>query len=198
MSETITKAMKRPGAVPAALTALGVLVALLAIGFAQGVFSTLSVVAQASIAQDYLGAVWFGQLVNALHRPAAVRGRRVPLPVAGGTDRALPAPGPRRDPLDPGRALLGGARDLDRAVGDAAHRRHHAFATRVPGIDRLGKLGPDAVQACSARSAYRGRTCRSPFWRDSALGMAAAASTRQAGARHARRGLTLPRFSGYC
>ena len=52
MSQTITKAMARPGVVPAFLTALGVFVALLVIGFLQALFSTLSVVATASIAQN--------------------------------------------------------------------------------------------------------------------------------------------------
>ena len=69
MTETVTKAMKRPGAVPAALTGLGVLAALLAINFVQGLFSALGLAATATIDQSYLGAIWFGQLAGSLTGP---------------------------------------------------------------------------------------------------------------------------------
>lgn len=146
MSETITKAMKRPGAVPAALTALGVLIVLLAIGFAQGVFSTLSLVAQASIAQDYLGAIWFGQLVSALTGP---------LPFAVGVFLCLWQVAPIAPSLRLAHvvtrsilaALLGGAVILivqwvAQLIADVT-----AFAPEFRGSIAVGKLGPDAVQA---------------------------------------------------
>jgi len=69
MTETITKAMKRPGVVPAFVAALGVFVALLLIGFVQGVFSTLSAITNASIPQGYLGQIWFGQVLSSLTGP---------------------------------------------------------------------------------------------------------------------------------
>jgi hypothetical protein len=69
MSETITKAITRPGFVPAFLAALGVFVALLVSGFLQAVLSTLSLVTQQSAGQDFVGQLWFTQLVNSLTGP---------------------------------------------------------------------------------------------------------------------------------
>src|SRR5471032_3037296 len=69
MSETITKAMKRPGVVPAFLAGLGVFVGLLLIGFVQALFSTLHVVFLEPSAQNFVGSVWAGQLFNSLTGP---------------------------------------------------------------------------------------------------------------------------------
>jgi hypothetical protein len=69
MSETITKAMARPGIVPAFLAGLGVFVALLVIGFLQALFSTLQVVTAEPAGQDFVGAVWGGQVFNSLTGP---------------------------------------------------------------------------------------------------------------------------------
>ncbi|MEO6116228.1 MAG: hypothetical protein ABIP33_07575 [Pseudolysinimonas sp.] len=69
MSETITKAIKRPGVVPAFLAGLGVFAALLVIGFLQAVFSTLSLVASASAGVDFVGSLWLAQLQSSLAGP---------------------------------------------------------------------------------------------------------------------------------
>ena len=69
MSETITKAMKRPGFVPASLTGIGVLVALLVIGFLQAVFSTLSLITNSAIDGGFVGQLWVGQLVTSVSGP---------------------------------------------------------------------------------------------------------------------------------
>jgi hypothetical protein len=69
MSETVTKAIKRPGVVPAALTALGVLAGLLVIDFLKTLFSTLSVVTASSLAGDYVGEVWIGLLLGSVTGP---------------------------------------------------------------------------------------------------------------------------------
>ena len=146
MSETITKAMRRPGAVPAFLAGVGVLVVLLAIGFVQSLFSALSLVATASIAQDYAGQIWFGQLVSSATGP---------LPFAIGVFLCLwqvapIAPGLRlahvvtRSVLA---ALLGGAVMwivlwAVQLIADVA-----SFAPEFQGGIVVGKLGPDALQA---------------------------------------------------
>jgi len=72
MTETITKAIKRPGVVPAFLTALGVFAALLLIEFLKTLFSTLSVIAASSLAGDYVGQVWFGLLVGSITGPLPI------------------------------------------------------------------------------------------------------------------------------
>jgi hypothetical protein len=69
MTETITKAMKRPGAVPAFLAGLGVFAAVLLIIFLKSLFSTLSVIVNASIAGDFIGQVWAGVLLSSLTGP---------------------------------------------------------------------------------------------------------------------------------
>ncbi|MEP6842290.1 MAG: hypothetical protein ABJA11_02130 [Pseudolysinimonas sp.] len=66
MSETLTKAMKRPGVFPAFLAGLGVFAALVVIGFLQSLFSTLGFVASAPAGHDYAGQLWFAQLVSSL------------------------------------------------------------------------------------------------------------------------------------
>ncbi len=69
MSQTITKAITRPGVVPAFLAGLGVFVVLLLIGFVRALFSTLQVVFLESAAQDFVGSVWSNQLVSSLTGP---------------------------------------------------------------------------------------------------------------------------------
>lgn len=66
MTETLTKAMKRPGAVPAFLAGLGVFVTLLLIGFVQALLSTVYAVAAESAGADYVGAVWGDRLQHSL------------------------------------------------------------------------------------------------------------------------------------
>ena len=146
MSETITKAMKRPGVVPAFLAGLGVFVALLVIGFLQALFSTLSIIATASIAQNYVGQVWFGQLVNSLTGP---------LPFAAGMFLCLWQVAPIAPALRLAHvvtrsslaALLGAAAMwivlwIMQLIVDAA-----GFAPEFQGAIVFGKLGPDALEA---------------------------------------------------
>jgi hypothetical protein len=146
MSETITKAMKRPGVVPALLTGLGVFIVLLAIGFVQALFSTLSVVATSSIASDYIGQLWFGQLVSSLTGP---------LPFAVGVFLCLWQVAPIAPALRLAHvvtrsilaALLGGVVMwlvywVVQVIADAA-----SFAPEFQGSIVFGKLGPDAIEA---------------------------------------------------
>jgi hypothetical protein len=146
MSEAITKAMKRPGVVPAFLTALGVFVALLAISFVQGLFSTLTLLSTASIAQDYAGQIWFGLLVNSVTGP---------LPFAIGVFLCLWQVAPIVPALRLAHvvtrsvlaALLGAAVMwivlwVAQVIADAA-----GFAREFQGAIVFGKLGPDALQA---------------------------------------------------
>lgn len=146
MSEAITKAMKRPGAAPAFLTGLGVFVVLLAIGFVQSLFSTLSLLATALIAQDYVGQIWFGLLVNSLSGP---------LPFAIGVFLCLWQVAPIAPVLRLAHvvtrsslaAVLGGAVMwlvlwIMQVVADAA-----SVAPEFQGAIVFGKLGPDALQA---------------------------------------------------
>jgi len=66
MTETITKAMKRPGAVPAFLAALGVFVTLLVSSFVQALLSTLWAASAASAPANYFGQVWSEHLQDSL------------------------------------------------------------------------------------------------------------------------------------
>ena len=146
MSETITKAMTRPGVVPAFLTGLGVFVGLLVIGFLQALFSTLGIVATASIAQNYVGQIWFGQLVSSLTGP---------LPFAAGMSLCLWQVAPIAPELRLAHvvtrsslaALLGAAVMwivlwIMQLIVDAS-----SFAPEFQGAIVFGKLGPDALQA---------------------------------------------------
>jgi hypothetical protein len=146
MSETVTKAMKRPGVVPAALTGLGVLVALLVIGFVQSIFGALSLAATASIDSSYVGRIWFGQLVNSLTGP---------LPFAVGLFLCLWQVAPIAPTLRLAHvvtrsllaALIGGGVMwivfwVVQLVADVA-----SFAPEFQGGMVIGKLGPDAVEA---------------------------------------------------
>lgn len=144
MSETITKAMKRPGAAPAALTGLGVFAALLVLGFMQGVFAALSVVTGPTISGDYAGQIWFGQLVSSLSGP---------LPFAVGVFVCLWQVAPIAPVLRLAHvvtrsilaALFGGAVIwiviwAVQLIVDVV-----AYAPEFRGGALLGKLGPDAL-----------------------------------------------------
>jgi hypothetical protein len=69
MSQTIAKAITRPGIVPAFWAGFGVFAVLLAIGFVQALFSTLHLVFLETSAQDFVGPVWSAQLSNSLTGP---------------------------------------------------------------------------------------------------------------------------------
>ena len=66
MSETITKAMKRPGMLPALLAGAGVFATLLLIGFVQTLLSTVYALTAAPAGADYVGAIWSNRLQESL------------------------------------------------------------------------------------------------------------------------------------
>ena len=68
----IAKALRRPGALPALVTALGVLVALVVLGFLGATFSSLSVLAENDIDAEFFGQIWAGQLAGALSGPVPI------------------------------------------------------------------------------------------------------------------------------
>ena len=146
MSETITKAMARPGVVPAFLTGLGVFVALLVIGFLQALFSTLSVLASASAGQTFVGSLWFAQVTSSLTGP---------LPFAIGVFLCLWQVAPIAPALRLAHvvtrsilaALVGAALMwivfwVIHVITDAA-----GTAAEFQGAIVFGKLGPDALDA---------------------------------------------------
>lgn len=63
MSESISKAITRPGMVPAFFAGLGVFLLLLAIAVLQSLFSTLSVVSGTTAASDFAGQILTTQLL---------------------------------------------------------------------------------------------------------------------------------------
>jgi len=68
----IAKALQRPGALPAFLTALGILAALIVQGFLTATFVSLSVIADSSLDSDFFGQLWAGQLVGSLAGPVPI------------------------------------------------------------------------------------------------------------------------------
>ena len=146
MSETITKAMRRPGVFPAFVAALGVFVALLVIGFLQALFSTLSLLASASVGQTFVGSLWFAQLTSSLTGP---------LPFAIGVFLCLWQVAPIAPTLRLAHvvtrsilaALVGAVLMwivfwVIHVIGDAA-----STAPEFQGAIVFGRLGPDALDA---------------------------------------------------
>ena len=146
MTETITKAMKRPGMVPALLAGAGVFATLLLIGFVQTLLSTAYAVTAASAGADFVGAIW-GQLLQ-----ESVSG---PLPFAVGVFLCFWQVAPIAPVLRLAHvvtrsilaALLGGAVMwlvvmAFQLVVDVAKTPFSTPATTV-----LGELGPDALQS---------------------------------------------------
>ncbi|HEY4152934.1 MAG TPA: hypothetical protein VGM38_06395 [Pseudolysinimonas sp.] len=146
MTEAITKAMKRPGVVPAFLAGLGVFAALLVISFLKTLFSTLSVIATAPIAGDYVGQIWTGLLVGSVTGP---------LPFAIGVFLCFWQVAPIAPVLRLAHvvtrsilaALLGGAviwivSLVFQVVVEVSNTQ---FST--PAGDVLAQLGPDALQS---------------------------------------------------
>ena len=146
MSETITKAMKRPGMVPAFLTGLGVFATLLVLGFVRAVLSTLALITTVSGGLDFVGPAWLAQLQSSLTGP---------LPFAVGVflcfwQIAPIAPGLRLAHVVT-RSILAGAVGaavtwlvfvIVRLVVDVATTQFN-----VPAVTVLGQLGQDALQS---------------------------------------------------
>ncbi|MFC5501929.1 hypothetical protein ACFPJ4_06705 [Lysinimonas soli] len=68
MPDTITRAITRPGAYPAFLAALGVFVALLALGFVHSLLSALQAVSLSASGND-VGQLWLAQLLSSISGP---------------------------------------------------------------------------------------------------------------------------------
>ena len=68
----LVKAIQRPGARPAFLTALGIFVALVVLGFLGGTFSALSVTAQTEFPAGFVLQIWAAQLVWGLAGPLPI------------------------------------------------------------------------------------------------------------------------------
>lgn len=68
----VAKALQRPGALPPLLTALGILVALVVLGFLGATLSALSVTAQAGYPAEFFVRIWVAQLVWALGGPLPI------------------------------------------------------------------------------------------------------------------------------
>jgi hypothetical protein len=69
MPDSITKAITRPGVVPAFFAGLGVFLLLLAIGFLHSLFSTLTAITQFGSGGDQVAQIWGGQLLESLTGP---------------------------------------------------------------------------------------------------------------------------------
>ena len=67
MSQTLTKAITRPGVGPALLAAGGLFAALLTLDFLHGLLNTAAVLTQTS--GDYLGQLWLAQLLGSVTGP---------------------------------------------------------------------------------------------------------------------------------
>jgi hypothetical protein len=145
MTETIAKAIKRPGAVPALLAGVGVFATLLLIGFVQALLSTVWGVSQ-SAGADYVGAVWGARLQESLSGL---------LPFAVGVFLCFWQVAPIAPVLRLAHvvtrsilaALVGGAviwlvNVLFRLVVDVART---SFTT--PAVQVLDELGPDALES---------------------------------------------------
>ena len=73
MSERdLAKALRRPGALPPFLTALGIFVALVVLGFLGATLSALSTTVQADIPAEFFLQLWAAQLVGGLAGPLPI------------------------------------------------------------------------------------------------------------------------------
>lgn len=68
----LAKALQRPGALPPFLTALGIFVALVVLGFLGATLSALSVTAQAEYPAEFFLRIWGSQLVWGLAGPLPI------------------------------------------------------------------------------------------------------------------------------
>lgn len=72
MSDHLARALRRPGVLPALLAALGILAALVVLGFLQATFTALSVVVQGPLGSEFFGEIWASQLAAALAGPVPI------------------------------------------------------------------------------------------------------------------------------
>jgi hypothetical protein len=69
MTDSVTKAITRPGLVPAFFAGLGVFALLLVIAFFQSLFTALSVITATAAAGDVAGQIWLTQLLASATGP---------------------------------------------------------------------------------------------------------------------------------
>lgn len=72
MSQDLARALQRPGALPPFLTALGIFVALIVLGFLGATLSALSTTVVADYPPEFFGAIWASQLVWGLAGPLPI------------------------------------------------------------------------------------------------------------------------------
>ena len=72
MTDDLARAIQRPGAFAALVSALGILVALLVLGFLGATLSSLATTVQADVGMEFFGAIWASQLVWALAGPVPI------------------------------------------------------------------------------------------------------------------------------
>ena len=72
MTDDLARALQRPGVVPAFVTALGILVGLVALGFLQATFGALSTVTAAGVGGEFFAQIWAAQLAVALTGPVPI------------------------------------------------------------------------------------------------------------------------------
>lgn len=68
----VAKALERPGALPPLLTALGILAALVVLGFLSATLSALSLTSQAGYPAEFFAQIWVAQLAWALAGPLPI------------------------------------------------------------------------------------------------------------------------------
>lgn len=68
----VAKALQRPGAFPPFLTALGILIVLVVIGFLDATLSALSVTTQAQLSPEFFAQIWAAQLVWGVAGPLPI------------------------------------------------------------------------------------------------------------------------------
>lgn len=146
MTETITKAMKRPGMLAALLAGAGVFVTQLLIGFVQTLLSTAYALTTAPSRAPYIGAIWSQRLQDSLSGM---------LPFAVGVFLCFWQIAPIAPVLRLAhvvtRSLLAGAvgaavmwlvNVVFQLIVDVVHT---PFST--PAAEVLGQIGPDVLQA---------------------------------------------------
>jgi len=72
MTDDLARAVRRPGALPALLTALGILLVLVVLGFLGATLTTLATTVQAELPAEFFAQLWVSQLAWALAGPVPI------------------------------------------------------------------------------------------------------------------------------
>ncbi|MEO5535291.1 MAG: hypothetical protein ABIR17_09195 [Pseudolysinimonas sp.] len=70
--QDVARVLKRRGALPALMTAVGIFVALIVLGFLGATFSSLAVIADPVVDGRFFGSIWSTQLVGSLAGPLPI------------------------------------------------------------------------------------------------------------------------------